>query len=61
MSFTDKKCYTNALTVRQLIEKLTALPEEQKDFQVEAEGCDCDGAAVDIVVSEEHRIVKIAR
>lgn len=29
------------ITVRQLIEKLQALPEEKKNDTVEMEGCDC--------------------
>lgn len=44
------------ITVRQLIEKLQALPDEQKDLPAVLEGCDCYGKAsgeVDLLI--EHR------
>lgn len=39
------------MTVHQLIAALQALPDDQKDLLVLAEGCDCYGEAQSVVVS----------
>jgi hypothetical protein len=38
------------LTVRQLIARLRALPASAKDLPVMADGCDCEGEALDVIV-----------
>ena len=40
------------MTVAQLIEKLNALTDEQKQLEVWADGCDCIGPAKSIEVVE---------
>lgn len=40
------------MDVRELIAKLEALPEEQKDLPVYTEGCDCSGPANGVEVHD---------
>jgi hypothetical protein len=38
------------MTAAELIEKLQALSEEEKQFEVSTEGCDCDGDCAKVEV-----------
>lgn len=49
------------MTVAELIAKLVALPEPAQNYIVIADGCDCEGAAGSIRVSESDRAVVIER
>jgi len=46
------------LTGQQLIDKLLALTEEEKQLLVATEGCDCLGAADDVTIEKAGYIIK---
>lgn len=46
------------MTVRELIEALQALTEEQKDLEVQTEGCDCYGDCASIKVEKKYVLLE---
>lgn len=45
------------IKVKELIEQLNKLSEEQKDFVVKTEGCDCVGLALGLEIDEKSVII----
>jgi nicotinamide mononucleotide (NMN) deamidase PncC len=49
------------LTAKELAEALLALPEEQQNWPVETEGCDCYGTAGHVGIDKDDGTVYIGR
>jgi hypothetical protein len=49
------------MTARELIAALEKLTEEQKDWEVATEGCDCDGDVGEVSVQKDYIYIERSR